>query len=143
MAKNRKLKPSDIYDKTRIYKEKIDPIVRSLMTACIAEHMPMFVSVATKNTDEETQYASHVVLGAAPVRLSDNRIRSYILSLRKIGENELPPKVREALEVLENYTESVKAVAESSGVKPVGTRLNDDLINKFCSIAGGGDKTVV
>ena len=143
MAKNRKLKPSDIYDKTRIYKEKIDPIVRSLMTACIAEHMPMFVSVATKNTDEETQYASHVVLGAAPVRLSDNRIRSYILSLRKIGENKLPPKVREALAVLEDYTKSVTDVAESSGAKHVGVKLKDDLIGRDCSIAGGGDEIVV
>ena len=143
MAKNRKLKPSDIYDKTSIYNEKLEPIVRSLMAVCIAERMPMFVSVATKNTDEETQYASRVVLGGAPVRLSDNRIRSYILSLKKIGENELPPEVREALAVLEKYTESVKSISEGSGTKPVGVKLKDDLIDGYCSIAGGGNKIVV
>ena len=143
MAKNKMLKPSDIYDKTNTYNEKIEPIVRKLMAACIAERMPMFVSVATKNTDDGTQYASRVVLGAVPVRLSDNRIRSYILSLRKIGENELPPKVREALAVLEDYTESVKSVHDGSGTKPAGVKLKDDIIDGYCSIAGGGNTIVV
>ena len=143
MTRSKKLKPSDIYDKTKTYNEKIEPIVRRLMAICIAERMPMFVSVATKNTDDETVYASRVVLGVVPVQLSDNRIRSYILSLRKIGENKLPPKVREALAVLEDYTKSVIDVAESSGAKPVGVKLKDDLIGRDCSIAGGGDEIVV
>ncbi len=143
MASNRNLKPSDIYDKTGIYNEKIEPIVRKLMAVCIAERMPMFVSVATKNTDEGTQYASRVVLGTASVRLSDNRIRSYILSLRKLGKNELPPEVMEAITILEKYTESVKSVPGESGTKPAGVKLKDDLIDGYCSIAGGGDKIIV
>jgi hypothetical protein len=143
MTANRKLKPSDIYDKTNIYSEKLEPIVRSLMAVCIAERMPMFVSVATKNTDEGTQYTSRVVLGTAPVRLSDNRIRSYILSLRKTGENELPPEVREAITVLEKYADSVKSVFEESKAKPAGIKLKDNLIDGYCSIAGGGDNIVV
>ena len=40
------LEERDIYNKQKVYEEKIEPIINQLKLACNMEHLPMFVTVA-------------------------------------------------------------------------------------------------
>ena len=43
------LEERDIYNKQKVYEEKIEPIINQLKLACNMEHLPMFVTVAVEN----------------------------------------------------------------------------------------------
>lgn len=49
------------YDKSDGYKNDIEPIVNNLLLACSKEKIPVFVTMAVKNTDEGTEYMTSMI----------------------------------------------------------------------------------
>lgn len=121
------------YDKTNLYASKIEPIVRDLKVMCIAEELPMFVSVAVKNDENGTEYINNTVMGVTGVKLKDNRIAKLLLYINDF-ESELPQDVKEAVNTLSRYIEDVKTAA---GEDSAAADLTDDKISEYCGIAAG------
>lgn len=140
---NKKPRPVDIYDKEDVYKAAIEPHVRDLMVRCLSEHLPMFISVAVKNTEEGTEYANNVVLGTTSVHLKDNRLAGILLYLNGFKQRDLPEDVEAALRTLQQYLSSIKGDGSLSHMESADVALTDDLLNEFCMITGGGGRTVV
>jgi len=46
------------FDKKEIYDQKIAPLLQSLMQACGEEKLPVFITVAVKNDNKDTEYVT-------------------------------------------------------------------------------------
>ena len=73
------LEERDIYNKQKVYEEKIEPIINQLKLACNMEHLPMFVTVAVENNEKETVYRNDMIYASTDIRLSDHRIGNLLL----------------------------------------------------------------
>lgn len=49
------------YDKTEIFEEKVLPHIKEAMKECSLHQIPAFVSFATKNSEDGTEYYSDMV----------------------------------------------------------------------------------
>lgn len=68
------------FDKTKSYKEHIQPIVEQLKMRCEAHDIPMFVTCCVKSTEEETKYIREgVCTGSKKYQLADDQIEKHLL----------------------------------------------------------------
>ena len=134
-----KLRPADVYDKEDVYKATIEPKVRDLMLGCMSERLPMFVSVAVKNSEGGTSYVNNVVLGATSIRLKDNRIARILLHLNSFPQDTIPEDVDAALNTLYGYLSSVCGDVTCGDSPEDSVVLSDDLLNSFRIIAATED----
>ena len=130
-----KLRPADVYDKEDVYKATIEPKVRDLMLGCMSERLPMFVSVAVKNSEGGTSYVNNVVLGATSIRLKDNRIARILLHINSFPQDTIPEDVDAALNTLCRYLSTIGGDETFADSSEDGVVLTDDLLNSFRMIA--------
>lgn len=134
------------YDKEKVYEEKILPLILELKTVCSAEKMPMFVSVAVSNSENETHYENDAVLASTGVRLTDNRIADVMLSMNGLIVD-YPDYIKEDLRELEEFVErtslKAKEVLESEQDYLDGVELTEDQFKDFQKILIGGHKAAL
>ena len=46
---------NDVYNKEKVYKAKIQPLIKQIQIICIDEHIPMFFSCAVANDYKNTK----------------------------------------------------------------------------------------
>lgn len=126
---------TNFYNKKSVYENRIEPIVRDLKVMCMAEDLPMFVSVAVKNDENGTDYINNTVMSGTGIRLTDNRIAKLLLYINDF-DAVLPPEVEAAARTIESY---INEVREAAGNDAASKHLSDDRISDYCSIAGGGN----
>lgn len=67
------------YDKKKVYDEKIAPLVQSLIQACNEEKIPAFVTVAVRNTEDDTEYVSGMVSAFdSNIRLENDKFTKLV-----------------------------------------------------------------
>ena len=68
-----------VYDKKAEYKSTIAPILKQLIKECTKNKIPMFVSFAPANDEEETTYVNDGVLtGSMNITLKDDLFEKYL-----------------------------------------------------------------
>ena len=130
------IKPKDVYDNEHYYKTTILPKIRELQVLCMNKHMPMFVTVATKNNQECTKYNSEMVLGLSGTELKDNRIAQLLLYLNDF-ETQLPKNVLDAVQEIKEYVQKLEIAKIESGQTDI--TLYKDMIYTMNRIVSGGD----
>lgn len=67
------------FDKTEVFKEQLSPLINQLIQICNKEHVPIFISVVTKDDSEHTEYANDGVLtGSMGINLHDNIFEKFL-----------------------------------------------------------------
>lgn len=99
----------DIYDKRKIYRSKIAPLIKELKVRCNLECMPMFITVAVANSEEGTKYMNDAIHAGIDVTLKDDRISDVLLLLNGF-ESDMPEHIKRDLREVEDYADHLKAV---------------------------------
>ncbi len=72
-----------VYDKTEVVETQLAELVASIKKICAFENIPFFISFATANNDEKTEYYNDGNMpGSIPVNLKDDNFRKYLLVLQ-------------------------------------------------------------
>ncbi len=140
MRKGRNVTEKDIFDKRKVYKNEIEPLVRKLKIACSIEKMPMFVTVAVANNENETKYENDMILSVAGVELQDNNINRMLLALNGF-KTELPSHIKVAYQTLEDYM--LKVATGERNAEETDRELARDFIMEATRIATRQEKIVV
>ena len=76
------------YDKTKLYEEKVLPLINEMRKICVLNNLPIFFACATKNKDGKTEYAEEGILtGSAGIELYDDWFEKFLL----VGKLDLVP----------------------------------------------------
>ena len=79
------------YNKEKVVKSEIVPLMEALLKVCNEQQVPIFISVASKNSEEGTSYElislSPDVLG---VSLADNKFSKFVNVMN--GFETVPPR---------------------------------------------------
>lgn len=68
------------YDLDEATREKLDSAMLQILQICQINRLPMFISVAVKNNEEETEYKSYVYSSTSNyVNLTNDQIRKHML----------------------------------------------------------------
>ena len=132
------LEERDIYDKKKVYEEKIEPIIKQLKLTCNIEHLPMFVTVAVANNEKETVYRNDMVYASTDIRLSDRKIGNLLLLVNDF-KTEPPLHLQSCIRDLQDYLDRMHVAAKKA--ESAGITLNDNRIQDMNAIMNGGDKT--
>ena len=100
------LEERDIYNKQKVYEEKIEPIINQL------EHLPMFVTVAVENNEKETVYRNDMIYASTDIRLSDRRIGNLLLLVNDF-QTEPPLHIQSCIRDLQDYLDRMKGKKSS------------------------------
>ena len=125
------LEERDIYNKQKVYEEKIEPIINQLKLACNMEHLPMFVTVAVENNEKETVYRNDMIYASTDIRLSDHRIGNLLLL---VNDFQTEPPLH-----IQDYLDRMK-VAEKKAASADIT-LSENKLQDMNAIMNGGDRT--
>lgn len=131
------LDEQDKYDKRKIYKNKIEPLIKDLKIICSIEKLPMFVTVAVANNDKETVYESDMVYAATDIRLYDKKIGSLLLLINDF-DVEPPPHIQACVRDLRDYLDRME-VAKKKG-EYADISLTDDKMTDMNAVIQNGDK---
>lgn len=72
-----------VYNKQKVYHEKIEAMVKALIIECMKEKIPIVICSAVANTEEKTEYKTEIYgPGGADVNLSDDRFGNFLLVLQ-------------------------------------------------------------
>ena len=67
------------FDKSSIYRSKIEPIVAELVKQCTVYNIPMYVTCCIANSEKETEYKNQCVApDAHGLNLSDDNIQKHL-----------------------------------------------------------------
>lgn len=122
----KELTEKDIYDKKKYFKSKLEPLIRDLKLHCNMEHMPMFITVAVKNDNSGTEYASDMVLAGSGTELKENRISKILLELNDIHQK-YPDYIEKDIREITQYLERLQN--HSYPISDI--QLKDDKIAEF------------
>lgn len=114
---------SNYYDKTDEYKNNIEPLIKQLKMECNVEKIPMFVTVAIKNTEKETVYMSDAIYASCDLQLTDKKIGQLLL-LSNGFSSEPPERIKECIRELQDYIDQ-----NSTGIHLEGVSLTSDRIS--------------
>ena len=134
------LEEQDIYNKQDVYKEKIAPIVKELKILCSIEKLPMFVTVAVANNNEETVYESDMVYAATDIRLYDKKIGKLLLLINDF-DVEPPLHIQACVRDLRDYLDRLQVAKKKA--ETLDTTLKDNKIQNMNAVINGGDKTTL
>lgn len=132
------LEERDIYNKQKVYEEKIEPIINQLKLACNMEHLPMFVTVAVENNEKETVYRNDMIYASTDIRLSDRKIGNLLLLVNDF-QTEPPLHIQSCIRDLQDYLDRMK-VAEKKAASADIT-LSENKLQDMNAIMNGGDRT--
>ena len=131
------LEERDIYNKQKVYEEKIEPIINQLKLACNMEHLPMFVTVAVENNEKETVYRNDMIYASTDIRLSDRRIGNLLLLVNDF-QKEPPLHIQSCFRDIQDYLDRMK-VAEKKAASADIT-LSENKLQDMNAIMNGGDR---
>ncbi len=73
-----------VYDKTKLYKSDIEPLVKEIEIKCKLNNIPFVCTFAIKNDAKDTVYKNTGVLtGSMGVHLTDDCFENYLVALQK------------------------------------------------------------
>ena len=122
---------NDVYNKEKVYKAKIQPLIKQIQIICIDEHIPMFFSCAVANDYKDTKYENEMVLAESGIKLKKNKISDCILTLN--GAKTSPPrKVLKSISTIQEYLGNLVQTEEL-----IDLHLYQDFINSFRCIMDG------
>lgn len=85
------LEHNTVFDLSEQARQELELRLNALLQVCQIYHVPMFASVATKNSDEGTEYRNIVYSAQAhDMKLQEDHIRKYILIAD--GFEPVPPR---------------------------------------------------
>lgn len=97
-------KTIDNFDCIDAYESEIEPLVRKVKESCQKHRLPMFFAVAVKNTGLNTDYRYEMLNSYVKRSLTDNKIRSLILSMSNF-KHDIPDHVKSAINTLDEFLE--------------------------------------
>lgn len=127
------------YNKKSIYNKEIEPLVNQLKIICNLRQMPMFITVAVKNSPKGTEYISDTVLSSSEIKLTDNRIASLLLKINGF-EDRCPDYILRDIQELQDYLDRI-SIEETTG-NQIEVELCDDCIPDLIRIIEGGNTAV-
>lgn len=69
-----------VFDKEKLYEEKIAPLVNDIKLICNLENIPFFTTFCIKNNNKGTNYITEGILtGSREIKLKDDRIIKHTL----------------------------------------------------------------
>lgn len=110
-----------MFDKKDVYVNEIQPLIIKIREICSNEKLPMFFAVAVADNGEKTTYEYETIHAVAEKKLSDDHIASSLLVINGF-DLDYPDSVKEAIMVLEKYTDRISEVEET------GIELSEDNI---------------
>lgn len=134
------------YEKQKVFKEQIAPLIQQMKSICNLERMPMFISVAVENQPDKTIYCNDAVLASTGIRLEDNRIADIMLSLNGL-ETDYPDYIKKDLRELEEYMQRTCRFTREKVLEELDILDDMELVTDhfpdFCQIASGEKKAVL
>lgn len=127
------------YNKKSIYTKEIEPLVNQLKIICNMRQMPMFITVAVKNSPKGTEYISDMVLSSSEIKLTDNRIASLLLKINGF-EDRCPDYILRDIQELQEYLDRISISEKTSN--PVEVKLCEDRIPDLIRIIEGGNTAI-
>ncbi len=113
------------YDKTKVYKNKIEPLMQKLMLTCNSEGIPMFATFAVRNSQDETEYKSEMLLATTEKQLAVNNIAKCLLKLNTF-DTKFPDYILRDLREIGEY---VAEMNDTSGEMKEEIRLTYDVMS--------------
>ena len=129
---------NNIYDKKNC--GQIKELIQKLKITCNQERLPMFVTVSVKNTKENTEYLSDMILAGNGCALTEDRISKLLLALNGF-DIEPPQYIKNDIRELREYYERIssQSLLQDSSTDVV---LAVDRLSDMNRIVAGGDDAV-